>query len=214
MPREWTEAQKQAARERELARRQAEAAADTEGEESFPPQIIEAPEPDNAYALFLASIDEDTRDLLGEDELRKIFADHERKAREEKRARAREAVASKALHAARMKEGLVPAAAHDELMRLQRMNELVEAEINLPPADENGGAGDIGLRIDQRIFLNGRKYTLTRGQWDSYREILYRNAEAELVFQGKSKRQRQWLLNPAAGSVARHIELTPDGHLA
>lgn len=200
-------------RERARQERLAAAADETE-EQNFPPQVIEAPEGNDAYALFLASIDEDTKELLGEDELRKIFADHERKAREEKRAKAREAVASKALHAARMKEGLVPAAAHDELLRLQRMNELVEAEINLPPADENGAAGDIGLRIDQKIFLNGWKYTLTRGQWDSYREMLYRNAEAELVFQGKSKRQRQWLLNPAAGSVARHIELNADGSLA
>ena len=59
--------------------------------------------------------------------------------------------------------------------------------------------GDFGLRIDQNIFLHGFTYTVTRAQYDSFREIVWRNQQAELEFEGRGR--GHWLRRQARGSV-------------
>lgn len=166
------------------------------------------------FDLFLVSLDRETRDLLSDVELRQIYAEQLVAAKAEKKAQKKKAATELAKNAARMGAGLVPAATAEALAVARRNNELMRLQITLPPAGEHGEVADIGLRIDQKVFLDGHTYTLTRAQFDSFREILYRSSEHELLFQGQNKRRRQWLLSRAAGTVDTHIPLNPDGSLA
>src|SRR5713226_7888047 len=103
----WTEEQKAAARERRAA------------EEYSPPEIVEGefgqPEPEIAepeelddFGRIRMTLDAETLDLLGDDELRAIWADQLAKAKAEKRAATKKAVASRAKHHALVVEGLLP----------------------------------------------------------------------------------------------------------
>ena len=203
--RQLTEEQKQALRDRLAKAREAKKATlarddaappEPENEEHFAPPTFAAPANDNTpdgFRMFLDRVDDATRKLLSDVELRSIFDEQQRRAREERKAAARKRLMEDALHVAKVTEGLLPQAAQDEAQRRRRMNELVTFTVELPPTGENGEIGDIGIRFDQRIFLHGYTYTVTRGEYDSMREVMYRAAEGELMFAGKSRRYRQWL---------------------
>jgi len=166
------------------------------------------------FQLFLLSLDADTRELLDEGELRAIYAEQLAKALAEKKTLKKKAAIETALHTARMEAGLVPAATAEAMQTAKRNAEIVTAMIELPPAGEDGQVADIGLRIDQKVYLHGHRYEFSRAQWDSYREILYRAAQHELEFKGQNTRQRRYLLGMAMGTVNSHIARNPDGGLA
>ena len=159
------------------------------------------------FQLFLFSLDAETKELLGIDELREIYAAQVAKAFAEKKASKKKSAADQAMHAARMEAGLVPMATREAMETARRNAELVRFTVELPPAGDQGEVPDIGLRIDQKVYLHGHTYTLPRAQYDSYREMIYRAGEHELTFKGQNRRQRQWLLGRALGSVDRHIPL-------
>lgn len=173
-----------------------------------------SPDSVDPFQLFLVTLPADARELLSEDELRVIYNEQLAKALAEKKAGLKKTAAESALHAARMEAGLVPAATAEAMQTARRNAEIVSAVIELPPAGEDGQVADIGIRIDQKVYLHGHRYEFTRGQWDSYREILYRAAQHELEFKGQNTRQRRYLLGRAMGSVNTHIALNPDGSLA
>jgi hypothetical protein len=168
-------------------------------------------DPADPFQLFLVSIDAETRDLLGMEELGRIYAEQLAKALAEKRKTKRKAAEEAALNAARMEAGLVPAATVEAMAVAKRNAEIVTALIELPPAGEHGEIADIGLRIDGVVYLHGMRYQMTRAQWDSRREMLYRAAQHELEFQGQNMRRRRWMLGRAMGLGNVHIPLNPDG---
>lgn len=184
---------------------------DTEGQIAPPTFAVPAEDtaPD-AFMSFLARVDADTRDLLSEDELRTIFEEQQKRARDEKKALVKKRLVEQALHVAKVHEGLLPQSAKDEADRQRRMNELVTFQVELPPTGENGEIGDIGIRIDQRIYLHGWTYTVTRAEFDSLRDIMYRAGEAELMFEGKSRKYRAWMLSRGTDIVnpRNHIDTT------
>lgn len=172
------------------------------------------PVPADPFALFLASIDAETRELLSDDELRDIYNAQLAAKQAEKKARAKKAIIEKAGHAAAIAAGLLPQAQQDELERQRRMNEMVEVRIEMPPADENGGLPDIGFRVNGRIFLHGFRYTVTRDVYDSLKEMMYRAGESQLLFEGKNRKYRAWLMGRGQNDPRYHIDLAPNGALA
>lgn len=185
------------------------------GEILEPEPVTEsALDPTDPFTLFLISLDAETKELLSLDELRDIYTAQVAKAMAEKKAAKKKAASDLASNAARMEAGLVPMATREAMETTRRNAELVRFTVELPPAGDQGEVSDIGLRIDQKVYLHGHTYTLTRAQYDTFREILYRAGEHELTFKGQTRRQRQWLLGRALGSVERHIPLNDDGSLA
>ena len=154
---------------------------------------IEEPEELDDFGRFLLALDAETRELLNEDELRDIYDQQLAKAKAEKRAAAKKAVTERALQHARVESGLMPAEAIEAAKTRDRMAEQVRFTVDLPEL------GDFGLRIDQNIFLHGFTYTVTRAQYDSFREIVWRNQQAELEFEGRGR--GHWLRRQARGSV-------------
>jgi len=174
------------------------------GRETAPPAVVEPPA-DVTYELFLATLNSETRELLPDADLRKIYSEAMARALEERRQKRRAAAAEIAASTARIAAGLVPAEQQEAMNLLRRNSELVNFRVELPPAGNNGEAPDIGLRIDGRIYLDGQNYQLTRAQYDSYREIIYRVGDMELLFRGQNAKQRRWLMSRATGSVDPHV---------
>lgn len=208
--REMTDAERQELRDR-LARGRQTAAANRQRAkdeaEYDPPRIVPGelvPDPDfdevvveeplDEFGRFLQTLDAETRDLLGIEELRTIYADQQKKAREEKRAATKKAVAARAKHHALVAEGLLSADALTDQAWLDRMNETVRHTIDLPEL------GDIGIRVDQKVFLHGHTYMLTRAEHASIISMEYQAQQQELLFEGKDK--RHWLRRRARGSMA------------
>lgn len=200
------------ARKAREAARQAAAAQEMEIEEVFEapavatggeyaastePEVASAPQPMTPFDHFLASLDAETRDLFTEDELRETFEAQQKKAREERRMLAKKALTDKALISARIVEGVVPAETADMIRWRERMSEIVPITIDLPEM------GDIGLRVDQTIYLHGVTYHVTRAQAESMRSAMYQAQQNELLFEGKDR--RHWLRRRARGSVDGHI---------
>jgi hypothetical protein len=171
-------------------------------------------EPETPFDLFLAGLNRETREALSVDELRAVFLEEVAKAKAEKKASLKKVAASQAKESARMAAGLIPQATREDIEWKRRQGELVRARIELPPSGDQGEVPDIGLRIDQRVYLHGHTYTFTRSQWDSYRDQLYRVGVQELTFKGQNTRQRQWMMGRAGGTVNTHVDLNPDGSLA
>jgi len=170
----------------------------------------EAPEPeplggyeDRGFQLFFASLDSETRELLTVAELREIYASQLKKKQEERRAEKRRAAVDQAAQAAMVAEGMIPADAQAAIEVMRRNSERMRLKIQLPPADEQGNVADIGLRIDHKVYLDGHTYELSRAQFDSYREILYRSAMHELEFLGMNRRRRSFFVNQRMGNDPR-----------
>lgn len=201
---------------------------DEAAEEYFPePELIygETPEAEtdvvepqvdknDPFELFLVSLDAATKEILNIDELREIYAAQVAKAFAEKKAAKKKAASEVALTAARIEAGLIPTAAREAMETARRNAELVRFTVELPPSGDQGQVPDIGLRIDQKVYLHGHTYTVTRAEYDSMRDNLYRAGEHELTFKGQNTRQRKWMLGRALGAVNRHISLNDDGSLA
>lgn len=208
MAKEWTQEERMAAsdaaRERAAQRRLTQDEADytppaiMPGEAPVPVSEDDEPnatvsEPLDDFGRFLQTLDAETRDLLGEDDLRDIYAEQQKKAREEKRAGLKKAVAARAKHHALVGEGLLPQSAVDDQIWRDRMNEQIRHTIDLPEM------GDIGIRVDQRVYLHGHTYVMTRAEYESIVSIEYQAQQAELLFEGKDK--RHWLRRRARGSL-------------
>lgn len=162
---------------------------------------------DAGFQLFCLRLDPARRELVGEAELRRIYAEQSAKADAERRSAAKKEATEEALKAARMAMGLVPQDAV-EALELARFNAApMSMRIQLPPADENGNPADIGLRIDNKIYLDGRVANVTRAQFDSMREIVYRADQMEQEFLGVGKRRRAFYQAQRLGHDPRwHVE--------
>ena len=181
--------------------------------EETEPALAPQPEDASPFGLFLASLDAETREMLDNDELRVIYDAQVAKAYAEKKAAKKKMAGELAANAARMEAGLIPMATIQDMETAKRNAELVRFTVELPPAGDNGEVADIGLRIDQRVFLHGHTYTLPRAQADTFREMIYRAREMELTFKGQSRRMRQYMQG-SMDSNRWHVNLNPDGSLA
>jgi hypothetical protein len=152
----------------------------------------------DAFDRYLSGLDAETRELLGEDELRRIYAENEKKALEEKRTARRQVARERALQHAKIEAGLMPVTAIEHQKWLDRMNEKVSFVVDLPEFS------DVGLRIDGIIYLHGFRYTVTRAQYESFRDIIYRARQAELDFEGRGR--SHWLRKQATGTLGERLD--------
>lgn len=209
----------------ELTPEEQEARLAAEEQEDFPTPEIVYPDPaedpdtdsaeveDTGFRLFLATLDLETR-KLPDDELRQIYNEQQKVALEEKRATGRRIARELALSAARTAAGLVPRAAADAIELARHNSQPMKFTVDLPYSGENGEVPDVGLRVDQKIYLHGTTMRVTRAQFDSMREMQYRCAEMEQLFRGEGMRRRRQLAGRATGHVNAHIDLNADGSLA
>lgn len=179
-------------------------------EEHFPEPELDINDP---FDIFVRGLAASTKETLGLDELRAIYNANAAKAEAEKKAVAKKVAAEDALQVARMAAGLIPQSTQAEMETRRRNSELVRWTCELPPSGDQGEIPDEGVRIDGKLFRHGSVHTLSRAQYDSYREIIYRASEHELTFKGQNSRQRKWMLGRALGSVDQHIPLNDDGSL-
>lgn len=201
----WTDEQKAAARERiRNRRREAQNDAAPAGEATAAPftdlQVAEeleakiaevwgepSPPPLSEYDRFIATLDDETRALLDDMELRAIFAASQKKIKEEKRDQLRKRVAERALHEARVSEGLLPKEAVAQRAWRERMAESVTFTPHLPESCYMQAFGCAALVVDGRIIRDGIQTTCTRGEFMSYREQVWRAQQGELDFEGRGR---------------------------
>lgn len=183
-------------------------------EEYYPPPVIaeggmavEEPEGDpepvetTPFQRWVLSLDSETRDLLDDSDLVEIWTAQQEKAKAERKAAVKKAASASALQTARIAEGVTSPASAEEIAWKARMAEPVDFVIEMPHVGE--GVADIGMRIDQKIYLEGVRYTLPRAQYDSMRYNLWLARQNELLFEGRDR--RHWLRRQASGSVDGRI---------
>lgn len=173
------------------------------------PEATPAPpitgDPADPYNIWLTVLEPDTRELFTEAELRELFEEQRAKAAAEKKTRRRKEISELALSTARSDLGLLPAQKL-EAMRVAQLNaKKVSILVQLPPAQDDGGPADVGLRIDGGIIENGKRHYCTYAEAASIREMLYRHGQHELLFKGQNLRYRAYLMGQAMGSVAAQI---------
>ena len=161
--------------------------------------VVPAEEPETPFTRFLETLDAETRGLLDDAELRAIFDDQQMKARAERRAEVKKLAQAQALEAARIAEGVIAPKDAAALEWGKRMKEKIRFTVDLPEMS------DIGLRMDQHIYLHGHTYTVSRAQFESMRSMVYQAQQGELAFEGKDR--GHWLRRRARGSVNGYIEL-------
>jgi|SRR5579859_7717306 len=159
------------------------------------------PPPQTPFEIFVSSLDAETRAILNAPgELEAIFAAQEKKAAEAKREKLRRAAVERANHHAQVNAGLLPAEAIEHARLQQWLNEKVTYRVELPEMS------DVGLRIDGQIYFHGQSYTVTRAQYLTHRDIIYRNQQTELDFEGRSRshhlRRRAGALDVSIGGTA------------
>jgi hypothetical protein len=203
---ELTEEQKQVRRDN-LAKARAARSKRAAAEESFPAPVVAVggeieevvedeaePVEVDEFGRFLAALDDETRELLTDGELRDIFEQQQAKAKAERKVALKKAATERAARHARIESGLMTPADEAAAALRDRMAEMVRFTVDLPEL------GDYGLRIDQQVFLHGFTYTVTRAQYDSFREMVWRNQQSELEFEGRSR--GHWLRRQARGLEA------------
>lgn len=189
------------------AKRKAEADQKKAAAEVAPPEIMPAmPDEDGAglapevldpverapvaatpFEVFLASLSEETRELLSEAELRAAFAAAEQQAKEERRTQLKKAATEKARHHARATAGLLPAEKLAQLALQEQMNRRVRWTVQMPFVSDTGGIADEGLLIDGRRLYHGQEVETTFGEWRSALSMIYNLRQHELDFEGKGR---------------------------
>lgn len=168
--------------------------------------VVPQGDPADPYNLWLTVLEPDTRELFSEAELRELFEEQRNRAAAEKKVRRRKEISELALSTARSDLGLLPAQ-KIEAMRVAALNaKKVSMIVQMPPAQDNGGPADVGLRVDGRVIENGRRHFCNYGEAASIREMLYRHGQHELLFKGQNLRYRAYLLGQAMGSVNTIID--------
>lgn len=187
-------------REAEEYRAKQAAAAPTEppveemamGEEYQAPELLDpepepAPEPETPYDRFVASLPEEVREILSEEDLRAAYAQAEHDAREERRRKLAATAKRKAIAAARAATGLItPEEAEAEALA-EKNDRMVKITPRLPFIGDSGGVASDGVVIDGTKYEHGQTYTVPYARALSIRDILYRMHQHEMDFEGKSR---------------------------
>jgi hypothetical protein len=151
-----------------------------------PEPVAIADEPTDPFERFLAAQDEETRLLLSDIELRVIFEEETRKARAAQKEQAKQAAKARAARHAKADAGLITEADVAAAALAERNARKVRYTPELPQLS-NGEPIDVGLRINGAILFDRQERTVTVGEYESQREILYRSMTAELDFEGKGR---------------------------
>ncbi len=149
--------------------------------------VAQEDNPPTPYELFLASLSDETKELLDEKELREAFEAATREASAERRKRLKEAAVAKAKDQARAVAGLLPA---EELAQRQwqaDMNRKVRWTPIMPFVSDTQGIADIGPLLDGKRLFHGQEVVTTYGQYLSARDILWNARQVELNFKGEGR---------------------------
>jgi len=142
-----------------------------------------------AFDIYMASLSEETRELLSVEELRGAFDAAVKQADDERRKELRKAAAAKALHHAKAAAGLLPKEKVEQLAWQERMNQKVRFRVLLPflAGINDSRIGDEGLRIDGKLYQHGVEAEMTMGEYLSVREMIWRMGQHELDFKGEGR---------------------------
>lgn len=160
------------------------------------PELVDPPPPNapppseaTAFDIYMASLSEETRELLSVEELRGDFDAAVKQTKDERRKELRKAAAAKALHHAKANAGLMPKEKLEQLAWQERMNQKVRFRVMLPflAGADSGRIGDEGLRIDGKMFQHGQEAEMTMGEYLSVREMIWRLGQHELDFKGEGR---------------------------
>ncbi len=160
------------------------------GEEYPAHELLEsgpAPESETPYDRFVASLPEEVREILSEEDLRSAYAQAEHDAREERRRKLAATAKRKAIAAARAATGLItPEEAEAEALA-EKNDRMVKITPRLPFIGDSGGVASDGVVIDGAKYEHGQTYTVPYARALSIRDILYRMHQHEMDFEGKSR---------------------------
>ena len=139
------------------------------------------------YEIFLASLSDETRELLDEAELRDAFDAATREASAEKRKKLKAQAAVKAKDQARAVAGLLPAEelAHREFVA-KNLRKVRFTPI-LPFINDQRGLNTEGIVLDGKPFYHGMEAEMTYGQWRDMISIIWNNRQQELNFKGEGR---------------------------
>ena len=171
-----------------------------EGEGHVAPAAFAEPEPEQVgkpaelsqFDLFVRGLDDETRSLLNDAELQAIFEAQQKKALEEKKALVRQSVAQRAAHAAKVNAGLLPTSVIEHEDWWRKMQRRITWTVDMPEQT------DWGLRVDGRMYHHGEQVTSTMAEYLSCREMMWRNRQVDLDFEGKSRLSHQRRLSTGA----------------
>lgn len=173
-----------------------------EDEYTPPPAELERlPEmPLTPFEGFVASLPDETRELLSIEELQEAFDTAEREARAEKRKTLKAQAVSKAKDHAKAAAGLLTP---EELARkalAERMAKPTRITVRMPFLSDTGGQIAEGVTIDGTTYRHGESYTVPYGRALAIRDIIFRGQQAEMDFEGKGRlhglrQQRAGLFN-------------------
>lgn len=164
--------------------------------EAAPAEIVD---PSDPFSLWLLTLEDDTKALFSEEELRASFEESWKKAQQERKAKKKRELTESALASSRSHLGLLPAEQLERMAVAKQNARPVKLMITLPPAQANGQPADVGLRVDGRLLRDGEVHYCTYGEAASLREMMYRAGQHELTFKGENIRYRSWLLGRSLG---------------
>ena len=157
---------------------------------------------DDPFERFLSDLDLETRKLLTEEDgstpqLRAIFEAEVKKAKEARREVAKKQAAARASRHAKTDAGLISPEDAAAAAFQRMMNRKVKWTPRMQ-RDDQGRILDAGIRIDGRLLYDGIEVTGTYGEYLSCREIEWRQRQAQMDFEGKSKLNEQRRLSTGA----------------
>ncbi len=224
---EWTAEEREAASivAKERHRLKREAAAVRPSEEPEPevmPSLDEAPqtaeleveiavsEPPvsgmpSPFERFLAEIDDETRELLTEEDgsipqLEAIWAARVKAAKDARREVAKKQATARADRMAKTDAGLVSPEDAAAAALQRSMSRKVSWTVEMV-RDPNGNLIDEGYRINGELLYHGRRVVATYAEWLSYREMVWRARNHEMDFEGKGLLNEQRRLSTGALDV-------------
>ncbi len=157
------------------------------------------------FQRFLAELDDETRELLTEEDgsipqLEAIWAARVKAAKDARREVAKKQATARADRMAKTDAGLVSPQDAAAAALQRSMDRKVSWVVEMA-RDANGNLIDEGYRINGELLYHGRHVTGTYGEWLSYREMVYRARNHEMDFEGKGLLNEQRRLSTGALDV-------------
>ncbi len=179
MSEEQKEHLRQKAHER-LARRDMSDPFDMASDKPFEPPPPPADEPtppveeagqadrDARRAKWTAGLPADVADLITDVEIAEMEAAESKRAIDERKKQAIEAIRAQMRHEARVENDLIAASTLRSDAEKARLMQKGKIKINVPlNGSGNPAKGSAGFRVDGRVYSNGNEYVVTRAEYES-----------------------------------------------
>ena len=153
----------------------------------YKPELAPDPPDMTPFGQYVAALPEEVRSELSLDELREAFESAEREAKSERRKQLRADALAKAKDHARANSGLLTPAELEKKALSEKNNRMVRITPRMPFLSDTGGMVSEGITIDGTTYRHGETYTVPYGRALLIRDIIYRNQQAELEFEGKGR---------------------------